>query len=572
MKKILVSMLVLVAFFAVSCKSPVAEDVVAPTVDLTSPADLATNIAITADVTATFSEAMDSATVVAANFTVSQGATPVAGTVSYADDVATFNPTSDLAAGTEYTATVLTGVKDVAGNALAAAKVWTFTTAALVDIIAPAVSGVSPADLAVDVAVVSNVTATFSEAMTSGTIIAANFTLMQAATPIPGAVSYLGNVATFNPDSDLAYNTIYTATVKTDVTDVAGNHLAVNKVWTFTTAAFVDIIPPTVSLVSPADLAVDVAIASNVTATFNEAMTSGTIIAANFTLMQAGTPVAGAVSYLGNVATFNPDSNLAYSTIYTATVKTDVTDVAGNHLAANKVWTFTTIAAPVAGPAAVDLGTAGNYVILAKTAISTVPTSAVTGDIGLSPAAASFITGFSLVADATNVFSTASQLTGRAYAANYASPTPTNLTTAVSDMEAAYTDAAGRPTPDFLNHGAGEIGGLVLVPGLYKWTTNVLITTNVTLNGGANDVWIFQVSGGITQASGASVNLTGGAMAKNIFWQAADDVALGTTAHMEGIVLCATAIHLGTGASANGRLLAQTAVTIDGSAVVEPIL
>ncbi len=465
MKKILVSMLVLVAFFAVSCKSPVAEDVVAPTVDLTSPADLATNIAITADVTATFSEAMDSATVVAANFTVSQGATPVAGTVSFADDVATFNPTSDFAAGTEYTATVSTGVMDLAGNALASAKVWTFTTAALVDIIAPVVSSISPAALAVDVATTSNVTATFSEAMTSGTIIAANFTLTQAATPIPGAVSYLGNVATFNPDSNLAFNTIYTATVKTDVTDLVGNHLAVNK-----------------------------------------------------------------------------------------------------------VWTFTTVAAPAAGPAAVDLGTAGNYVILAKTAISTVPTSAVTGNIGLSPAAASFITGFSLVADATNVFATASQLTGRAYAADYASPTPTNLTTAVSNMEAAYTDAAGRPTPDFLNHGAGEIGGLTLAPGLYKWTTNLLITTNVTLNGGANDVWIFQISGGITQASGASVNLTGGALAKNIFWQASDDVALGTTAHMEGIVLCATAIHLGTGASANGRLLAQTAVTIDGSAVVEPVL
>ena len=161
-------------------------------------------------------------------------------------------------------------------------------------------------------------------------------------------------------------------------------------------------------------------------------------------------------------------------------------------------------------------------------------------------------------------------MTGKIYAADYAVPTPSNLTTAVSDMETAYTDAAGRTLPDFTELGAGEIGGMTLVPGLYKWGTDVLITTDVTLNGGPNDVWIFQIAGGITQANGKSVILTGGALPKNIFWQSFGVVDLGTTAHFEGIILAQTAITLNTGATINGRLLSQTAVTLDSSTVVQP--
>ena len=165
--------------------------------------------------------------------------------------------------------------------------------------------------------------------------------------------------------------------------------------------------------------------------------------------------------------------------------------------------------------------------------------------------------------------STSSQVTGNVYAPGYAAPTATNLTTAVSNMEAAYTDAAGRPTPDHTELASGDIGGLTLPPGLYKWTSTVNIPNNVTLQGGANDVWIFQIAGGITQASGARVQLAGGALARNVFWQVAGVVALGTTAHMEGIVLSQTAITMNTGATANGRLLAQTAVTLAGNTIVE---
>jgi hypothetical protein len=217
----------------------------------------------------------------------------------------------------------------------------------------------------------------------------------------------------------------------------------------------------------------------------------------------------------------------------------------------------------------VNLGTAGNYAILAKSGISTVPTSAITGNLGVSPAAASYITGFSLTADATNVFATSPQITGKVYASDYAPPTPSNLTTAVSDMELAFTDAAGR-APDVTELGAGNIGGMTLAPGVYKWGTGLLIPTNVTLSGNATDVWILQVAKSLTVSDATQVFLTGGAVSKNVFWQVSVAVTLGTTSHFEGIILGQTAISLKTGASINGRLMAQTAVSIESSMVVEP--
>ena len=217
----------------------------------------------------------------------------------------------------------------------------------------------------------------------------------------------------------------------------------------------------------------------------------------------------------------------------------------------------------------VNLGTAASYVILAKSGISTVPTSAVTGNVGVSPAAATFITGFSLTADSTNVFSTSPQVVGKVYAADYMPPTPSLLTTAVGDMETAFTDAAGR-APGVTELGAGNIGGLSIAPGVYEWGTGVLIPTDVTLSGSATDVWIFQIAQGLTVSSAAKIVLTGGALPNNVFWEVAGVVDFGTTSHFEGVVLAQTSITLRTGASLNGRLLAQTAVNIDGSAVLQP--
>ena len=216
------------------------------------------------------------------------------------------------------------------------------------------------------------------------------------------------------------------------------------------------------------------------------------------------------------------------------------------------------------GPAVVNLRTAGTFAILSKAGVTNVPTSVINGNVGVSP-----ITGAAIGLTCTEVI-------GTIYTVDAAGPLPcsvtnaTLLTTAVSDMQTAYTDAAGRTLPDFTELGAGEIGGLTLVPGLYKWGTNVSISTDVTLSGGPNDVWIFQIAGGLTQASAKKVILTGGARAENIFWQSAGAVDIGTTAHFEGAILAQTLIALKTGATANARLLAQTAVTLDQNTVTQP--
>ncbi|MFH1939684.1 MAG: ice-binding family protein [bacterium] len=230
----------------------------------------------------------------------------------------------------------------------------------------------------------------------------------------------------------------------------------------------------------------------------------------------------------------------------------------------------------MAAQAPVDLGSAGSFVILTKSGISTTGTTSIVGDIGVSPIAATAITGFGLILDSTNQFSTSdpsSLVTGKVYAADYAVPTPAKMTTAVLDMETAYTDAAGRTLPDFTELGAGNIGGLTLVPGLYKWSSGVIIPTDVTLsggNGGNNAVWIFQIAGTLDISSATSVILRGGAQAKNIFWQVADAVTLGTTSEFNGNILAKTNVAMNTGATLNGRALAQTAVTLIANAITVP--
>jgi Ice-binding-like len=221
------------------------------------------------------------------------------------------------------------------------------------------------------------------------------------------------------------------------------------------------------------------------------------------------------------------------------------------------------------GSGPVSLGTAGNFVILAKSGVSTVPTSAVTGNVGLSPAAATFVTGFALTKDATNVFATSTQVIGKVYASDYAPPSPSNMTTAIANMQTAFTDAAGRAA-GVTELGAGNIGGRTLTAGVYKWGTGLLIPTDITLSGSATDVWIFQIAQALTVSSAVKVNLAGGALAKNVFWQVSGLVELGTTSHFEGVILGQTSIALRTGASINGRLLAQTAVNIESATVVDP--
>ncbi len=525
-----------------------------------------------------FSEMMDPLTINKSTFTVKgPGAIAVAGTVTYVGSTATFMPVDNLADNTLYIVTITTGVKDLAGNALAAEYIWSFTTGSAPDTIAPTVistdiygtTGVTSGAVGLPLNEVSTVT--FSEAMDPATININTFTLKgPGGVAVAGTVGYIGTTATFTPAVDLASNTLYTLTITTGAKDLSDNALAADYIWSYTTGAAQDVTAPTVISVTPFNNAVNVSTNGILTVIFDEAMDPLTMNIEVFTLKQGATAISGTIARTGNTVTFTPASSLMGNLQYSATISTGAKDLAGNALTAEYIWNFTTGTPIITILLPVNLGTAGNFAILAKSGIETVPTSAITGNIGISPAAATYITGFSLIADPTNVFSTATQVTGMIYAANYASPTPSNMTTAISDMEMAYTDAAGRTTPDFNELYFGDISGRTLAPGLYKWSTNVLINTDVTLNGGADDVWIFQASDGIMQSNGSRIILSGGAQAKNIFWQSFGQVTIGTTAHFEGIILCQTSIALNNGATINGRLFSQTAVTIKSSTVTQP--
>jgi Fe-S cluster assembly iron-binding protein IscA len=305
---------------------------------------------------------------------------------------------------------------------------------------------------------------------------------------------------------------------------------------------------------------------AGVTGTINEAAktisvslpngSAVTALVATFTTTGASANVGAAVQTSGTSA-----NDFTNPVAYTVTAVDSTT----------AIYTVTVSVAAASG-LGVNLGTAGNYVILSEAGVTNVPASVITGDIGVSPIAATAITGFSLIADASGTFSTSTQVVGNIYAADYAVPTSSNLTTAVLDMQAAYTDAAGRAATSAAttNVGAGILTGLTLSPGVYEWGTAVTIPTDLVLNGTATDVWIFKVAGTLDLAAAKSILLSGGALPKNIFWHVSGAVTIGTTAHLEGVVLSATAITLQTGASANSRLLAQTAVALDSNAVTQP--
>ena len=498
------------------------------------------------------------------NITIAIGANPgastLAGTATAAvvNGVATFSTLSLNRVGTGYTLTAAaTGLPTATSTAF---NVTVGTAAQLA-------FTVLPSNTPAGVAISPNVAVSVRDA-SGNTVTSATNSITVAIGNNPGAstlsgaatVAAVSGVATFSALSLNRVGTGYTLTAA--ATGLTG---ATSPAFNVT-----DVVAPTVLTTVPADAATGVSRNPSITATFSEAMAPATLNATTFTLRMGATPVAGTVTYAGTTATLIPTTTLAPNTTFTATISTGATDVAGNALAAVRIWNFTTVATSATGPAAVNLGSAGSYVILAKSGVSTTGATSVVGDIGLSPSAASFITGFGLILDAGNTFATSSLVTGRVWASDYAPPTPSNLTTAVADMETAYTDAAGRVLPDFTELGAGNIDGMTLVPGLYKWGTGVSIPIVVTLTGGANDVFIFQIGQNLTVGNGAMVTLSGGVQARNVFWQVAGQTTLGTTANFKGIILGQTLIAFNTGAIMTGRAFAQTAVTLNATAITNP--
>jgi hypothetical protein len=495
---------------------------------------------------------MDPLTISTATFTLKQGATAVAGTVSYAGVTATFTPAGNLAPLTAYTATMTTGARDLAGNALAANFVWTLTTGATPDTTRPTVSATVPANAATGVAISGKIAAAFSEAMDPLTVSTATFTLKQGTTAVAGTVSYAGVTATFTPAGNLAPLTTYTATVTTGARDLAGNALATDFSWSFTTGATPDTTPPTVSSTVPADAATAVPINQTINATFSEAMDPLTISTASLRLTgPGGTAVTGTVAYdvSSKIATLNPLGDLAPNAAYTATITTGARDLAGNALAANFVWSFTT-ATTAAGQAPVALGAATTFAVLAASTVTSTGATTVNGDLGLSPGTA--VTGFP-----------PGTVNGTIHAGDPAAAQ------AQLDLTTAYNDAAGRTVGAIT--AAGNLGGQTLTPGLYKSTSSLEISSgDLTLDaqGDANAVFIFQMASTLTTTVGRQVILSGGARAANVFWQVGSSATLGTGSVFKGNILAFASITVTTGAAVEGRLLARTAaVTLDSNIV-----
>src|SRR6266852_3654121 len=395
-----------------------------PTVTSVTPPDGSTPaFPGTAVITATFSKAMNPATINTSTFILTSGGVSVSGQVTYvaATNIATFTPSASLAAGT-FAATITTGANDTFGNALTANFVWSFRTGV------PTIVSTVPASGATVVPVNTLVSGTFSEVMNAATVNGTTFTVTgPGATPVAGAVTYAGSTATFTPAVILANSDVFTATITTGAKDPAGAPLAANFVWTFTTA-----VPPTVISTVPVNGATAVPVSTLVSATFSEAMNPATINGATFTLTGPGaTPVAGVVTYAGTTATFTPAAILANSTVFTATITTGAKDPAGAPLAANFVWTFTTAAAP--------------------TVISTVPVNGATGVAANTTVSATF----SVPMEATTINPTTFTLTGPGatavtgslnYAGTTATFTPAEILANSSLFTATITTGAKDPT------------------------------------------------------------------------------------------------------------------------------
>jgi len=554
-------------------------------------------------VTAKFNKKMDPKTINQTSFTLNS-TTPIAGTITYTDSTATFTATNKFADNTTFTARITTAAKDLMGNALQQDYVWTFSTGTT---ILPVVVATSPVSNETGVALNKTITANFSMIMDQSTITTTSFTLSNGTTPVLGVVSGLGNNASFTPTVALSPATVYTAKISIAAKNVDGSSIAKDTTWTFTTVKVysLNITSANGTVVrSPNSLTYNTGASVLLTATPNPGYTfsswSGDAtgsknpltvvvngnknITANFTSNASNftlniTALNGSVLRNPDQLTYPNGSNVVLTP--TPNAGFDFSswngDATGSvspltvNMNSNKNIIALFTASISQGPGIIDLKTAADFTVLSKTGISTIGITSITGNIGVSPAAATALTGFSLIMDSSNQFATSLYVTGKVYASDYTLSPPAKMTTAISDMQSAFVSAMGLTTTVIVDKGAGDISGMTLAPGLYKWSTGLLITNaGVTLSGGANDTWVFQIAQGLTVANSAIIHLTGGAQAKNIFWITASEAVIGSNVNFSGNIMSQTLISLNTGAKVTGRLLAQSAVTLNTSIVVIP--
>jgi hypothetical protein len=562
----------IMAAFIGGCKDENVETVgVCPLVVSTTPVNLAVNIPLEQVVTVTFNEAMNPATIGPNAFDLSSPGISggrqkgsVAGELTY--DAATFTmkftPHLKLSANTTYTGKINTSVKDVTGNALQVDYTWSFSTNASVS---PTVTATSPINNTTGVLLNKVVNASFSMPMNAATITSTTFTVTQGTNAITGVVSFDPATATasFTPNANLSQNTIYTGTITTGAKNESGSPLVNNFVWTFTTGA---IAAPIVISTDPLNLATNVAANKVITATFNQTMDAATITASSFTLKIGTTAVAGVVTYSGTTATFTPSSNLLSGNTYTATITTAAKNASGISLASDKVWSFSTVA-PL-GPLVVNLKSVARFGIIAGVGVSNnAGFSEIRNlDVGISPGVRSSITGFP----------PAIIVNGAMFASDDIAPpgVPAMLTQAKQDLTDAYLFAEGSTSPAPATV-AGDLGGQTLAPGIYKTTSTLLIQSgNLTLDaqGDPNAVWIFQIASDFTTVGGAGGNviLSGGAQAKNVFWQVGSSATIGNFTAFKGNILALTSITMNSGAVAVGRMLARNgSVVMTNTNIIE---
>ena len=525
----------------------------APMVISTVPANNAIGVLRGQIITATFSEPMNPATIGTISFTVKDGVIPVSGTVTYSGVTATFTPTTQLNPSTLYTGTISTVATSAAGVPLANNYVWTFTT---IVIPPPTVISTDPINNETGVLVNKVITATFSEAMDPLTINGSSFTLKQGLVTVPGAVTYVGNTASYTPTSNLASGTVYTATITTAARSSANSiPIATNYVWTFTTLV---IPPPVVISTIPTNLATNVPLIQVVSADFSVPMDPLTINTLTFTLRKGVTVVPGVVGYSGTTATFTPNTFLESNATYTATVTNGVRSAQNVNMVNDYVWTFNTV--PPLGPPPVDLASADAYGILAGVGISNNAGFSEIHDmnVGISPGVRSSVTGFP----------PAVVINGAIYCSDDVSPPgiAALLIQAKQDLTNAYLAAEGASSPAPVTV-SGDIGGTTLAPGIYKSTSTLMIQSgDLTLDaqGDINATWIFQVSSAFTTVGGAGGNviLSGGAQAKNVFWQTGSSATIGDFTIFKGNVLALTSITMNSDAVAQGRMLARNGAVV----------
>ncbi|MBI5192041.1 MAG: Ig-like domain-containing protein [Nitrospirae bacterium] len=353
-------------------------DTTPPAVTSTTPANNSTDVGINTIISAVFSEQINPSTLITANFIMTSNGTNIPIIVTYNGTSVTITPTASLLHSNTYTVTITTGIKDISGNNMTNSFSWSFTTDAAPDSTPPSINSTAPERNTTGVASNASLTATFSEPINPSTITTATFTLTKTdGSSVTGEVSYNGNTATFKPLAPLSYLTDYTANITSAVKDSAGNGMTNDYTWTFTTGSALDedTTPPSVSSTYPENNTTDIPSNISISATFSESINTSTVNTTTFTLAKSGgSDVTGDVSYNGMTATFNPSVSLDDSSPYNATITTGVKDLAGNYMASNKSWSFTTGITPDTTPPAVILDSfapAGNSTgISADTSVS----------------------------------------------------------------------------------------------------------------------------------------------------------------------------------------------------------